>query len=105
MDAQTFYAIANYSSLQNSIITEYLTDYENTIADKAAALKEFGNLQRNPQAGQKPIIKHPKTGKRYQVRLEQGCASLADISSDLLRFSWRRLKDGRTFVLISRWPL
>ena len=48
MDAQTFYAMANYSSLQNSIITEHLTDYENTIADKATALKEFGNLQRNP---------------------------------------------------------
>lgn len=105
MDAQSFFIVTNHVSPQKHIIETHLTDYENTILSKEAAIKLFGLVAKDPQTGKFPAITHHKTGKRYLARLPKDCNSLLGIPSETIRFSWRRLKDGRTFVVISRWPL
>lgn len=103
MDTATFYQVTNTSSLPKHIIEEHLTDYENTILSVEEAFQTYGLLAKQDSA--KLTIKHPVTGKSYIVRYPREINSLNDFDTLLIRFSWRRLKDGRTFVLITRWPL
>lgn len=102
---EIYYKLTNHSRLEHADITAYLHGYENTLYDKQEAIDTFGLLAKTKGFTKYLTLLHPVTGISYIVRLPKGCYSLADIPSEQLRFSWRTFIDGRTFVVITRWPL
>lgn len=103
--SEIYFKLTNHSRLSHEDITKYLHGYENTLYDKQEAIDTFGLLAKARGYSKYVTLLHPVTGISFIVRLPQGCYSLADIPSDKLRFSWRTLVDGRTIVVITRWPL